>query len=60
MARTTGYTCTAVARLVAGGAFRQPGICPPEYVGRTPGCFDRILADLARREVRLTVHEQEM
>jgi saccharopine dehydrogenase-like NADP-dependent oxidoreductase len=60
MARTTGYTCTAVARLVASGAFLQPGICPPEYVGRAPGCLDRILADLARREVRLTVHEQEM
>ena len=59
MARTTGYTCTAVARLVAGGAFRQPGICPPEFVGRTPGCFDRILADLAARNVRLTVAMSE-
>jgi saccharopine dehydrogenase-like NADP-dependent oxidoreductase len=55
MARTTGYTCTATARLVANGAFHQPGICPPEYVGCTPGCLDRIFADLAERNVHLTV-----
>lgn len=55
MARTTGYTCTATARLVAEGAFRQPGICPPEFVGRAPGCLARILADLEQRNVRFTV-----
>jgi lysine 6-dehydrogenase len=60
MARTTGYTCTAVARLVASGAFRQPGICPPEFVGRTPGCLDRVLADLTARGVRLAVCEEQM
>lgn len=55
MARTTGYTCTAVARLVASGAFRQPGVCPPEYVGQTPGCCDAVLSDLAARGVRFEV-----
>jgi lysine 6-dehydrogenase len=34
MARTTGYTCTAVAHLVAEGFYRQPGISPPEFLGR--------------------------
>lgn len=53
MARTTGYTCTAVARLVANGRFRQPGICPPEFVGQAPGCCDAVLADLAARGVHL-------
>jgi len=33
MARTTGYTCTAVAHLVAEGKFSQKGICPPEFLG---------------------------
>jgi saccharopine dehydrogenase-like NADP-dependent oxidoreductase len=33
MARTTGYTCTAAAHLVAEGKFSQKGICPPEYLG---------------------------
>jgi len=54
MARTTGYTCTAVARLVAAGRFRQPGICPPESVGRAPGCLASVLDDLAQRGVRFT------
>jgi lysine 6-dehydrogenase len=33
MARTTGYTCTAVAHLVAEGVYKRKGISPPEYVG---------------------------
>ena len=60
MARTTGYTCTAVARLVAAGAFRQPGICPPEYVGRTPGCADAVQADLAARGVNFEITVVEL
>jgi lysine 6-dehydrogenase len=39
MARTTGYTCTAVARLVAASTFRQPGICPPELWGGRPAAW---------------------
>jgi lysine 6-dehydrogenase len=57
MARTTGYTCTAIARLVLAGTFRQSGVCPPEYVGAAPGCFERVLADLAARGV--AVHREE-
>jgi len=52
MARTTGYTCTAVARQVAGGLFRRPGINPPEYVGRETGCYENLLEGLARRNIR--------
>jgi saccharopine dehydrogenase-like NADP-dependent oxidoreductase len=51
MARTTGYTCTAVARAFLDGAFDQKGICPPEYVGRVEGCMARIKADLNDRGV---------
>ena len=53
MARTTGYTCTAAARLVLDGLFTQVGICPPEYVGADKSCFERVLADLAARGVRV-------
>ena len=53
MARTTGYTCTAAARLVLEGLFTQVGICPPEYVGADGTCFERVLADLAARGVRV-------
>lgn len=54
MARTTGYTCTIVARQVAGGLFTRPGICPPELVGGAPGCFENLLAGYAERNIRLT------
>ena len=37
MARTTGYTCTAVARLVASGGYRRAGISPPELWAGSPG-----------------------
>ncbi len=53
MARTTGYTCTQVARQVLAGHFRQVGICPPEYVGRTPGCYQSLFAGLAARNIVL-------
>ncbi|MFN8468046.1 MAG: saccharopine dehydrogenase C-terminal domain-containing protein [Caldilineaceae bacterium] len=53
MARTTGYTCTQVARQVLDGQFRQVGICPPEYVGRTPGCYQSLFAGLAARSIVL-------
>jgi saccharopine dehydrogenase-like NADP-dependent oxidoreductase len=54
MARTTGYTCTGVARLVAKGLFRRPGINPPEYVGRQEGCYDDLLAGLRDRNIHWT------
>tara|TARA_B100001758_G_scaffold247959_1_gene269196 strand:+ start:22511 stop:23617 length:1107 start_codon:yes stop_codon:yes gene_type:complete len=33
MARTTGFTCTAVANLVLKGEYTRVGISPPEYLG---------------------------
>ena len=33
MARTTGFTCTAVANLVIDGQYNKVGISPPEYLG---------------------------
>jgi len=54
MARTTGYTCTLVARQVLKGLFRRRGICPPEYVGRTPGCWPDLLAGYAQRGIHLS------
>ncbi len=51
MARTTGYVCTAVARLVLNGRFARKGICPPEYVGREAGCLAAILEYLRQRNV---------
>ncbi|MBN2431613.1 MAG: saccharopine dehydrogenase NADP-binding domain-containing protein [Acidobacteria bacterium] len=55
MARTTGYTCTAVARLILDGLYTRQGISPPEYVGREKACFEYVLQYLEEREVVLRV-----
>jgi len=52
MARTTGYTCTAVARLVLDGGYSQKGISPPEFVGRVDGCREYVEKYLEERGVR--------
>jgi lysine 6-dehydrogenase len=51
MARTTGYTCTAVARLVLDGGYSQKGISPPEFVGRVDGCWEIVKRYLEDRGV---------
>lgn len=57
MARTTGFTATAAARLVLDGSYRRPGISPPEYVGAEPGCCEKMLQQLAERGV---IYHHEM
>ena len=59
MARTTGYTCAAVARLVLEGSYRKPGIAPLEMVGANRKAYDRLLDDLAQRGITLTVSQRE-
>jgi lysine 6-dehydrogenase len=51
MARTTGYTATAVANLVLARRFERNGICPPEYVGIEEENFRFILDYLKERGV---------
>jgi lysine 6-dehydrogenase len=51
MARTTGYTCTAVADLIMAGKFRRKGVCPPEFVGQEPGNYEYVRDYLAARNV---------
>ena len=57
MARTTGYTCTAMVRLVAEGRWTEPGVAPPELVGRREGCTERVMELLAERGVTFRVEE---
>jgi saccharopine dehydrogenase-like NADP-dependent oxidoreductase len=54
MARTTGYTCTALVRWLAQGSWTRPGIAPPEVVGADNGCFEFVRAHLEARGVKLT------
>ncbi len=51
MARTTGYTCTAVTRMVLDGTYSQKGISPPEFVGRVNGCWKNVKQYLKDRGV---------
>jgi len=53
MARTTGYTATAALRLLATGGVVATGVVPPEKLGETEATFGFLLAQLARRGVRL-------
>jgi len=54
MARTTGYTCTIVARQVLKGLFNREGICPPEFVGSTAGCYNDLLDEYGKRNIELS------
>ena len=54
MARTTGYTCTAVARLVLESKFLQKGICPPEFIGARQANFESVIGDLEKRRIHIT------
>ena len=49
MAKTTGYTATAVANLILEGKFDRKGICPPEYVGVKEDNYRFIVDYLADR-----------
>ena len=60
MARTTGYTCTAVARLMLEGNLKKKGILPPEYIGAIPGYKDRILNMLKQKGINISGKEKLM
>lgn len=51
MSRSTGCTCTGVARCVLDGSYRRKGISPPSFIGEAPGCLDRIFAHLRERNI---------
>ncbi|MGB0649433.1 MAG: saccharopine dehydrogenase C-terminal domain-containing protein [Rhodothermales bacterium] len=55
MARTTGYTCTVVSTLLLDGHFERPGINPPEFIGATAGCYEKVLEGYATRQIRVDV-----
>lgn len=51
MARTTGFTATAAARLLMAGLYSRKGVSPPEYLGFDEKSTQFILDDLARHGV---------
>jgi saccharopine dehydrogenase-like NADP-dependent oxidoreductase len=55
MARTTGYTATMAARLLAAGLYTTPGITPPEFLGRHEECVRFLLDGLEERGISYRV-----
>jgi len=53
MARTTGYTCTIIARLLLEGIIPLTGICPPEKIGEISGLFEKLLGEYQKRGINL-------
>ena len=55
MARTTGYPNAIVARMLASGELKRPGVSPPELLASDQRLFDRMVEGLKQRRVELTL-----
>ncbi len=59
MARTTGYTCTAVARLFLEKKFFRTGIITPEMIGEDESNYSFILDYLKKKNIILEIKESK-
>lgn len=53
MARTTGFPCVIVAKMLAEGRLSMPGVNPPERFATQSGAFGYVVLELANRGVRV-------
>jgi len=60
MARTTGYTCSTVVRLLAGKEFREVGICPPEIIGQDKKCYRHVIEGLQKKGINFKERVTEL
>ncbi len=60
MARTTGYTATAVAHLIMEGKYSKKAVCPPEYIGAEEGNLKQVTEYLKERRVIYTISREEL
>ena len=60
MARTTGYTCSAVARLLIDNQYSRKGISPPEFIGTDEKCFNRVIKELSNRNIIFKIKEENI
>ncbi len=54
MARTTGFPCVIMARLIAEGLVDMPGVHAPEAIGNKPKVVERFIAEMEKRGVRIS------
>ncbi len=57
MARTTGYTCTAIAELVLQNKFTKKGVYAGEHIGMEKGNYEAVIAYLENRGVAIQTKE---
>ena len=60
MARTTGFPCVIVARMLALGRFVERGVFAPETLAQRDGLFEFMVSELDRRGVKVRVNVQEV
>lgn len=60
MARTTGYTATAIANLFLSGLFTEKGVFPPELLGKSEECFKYIIKYLKERNINYEKTETKL
>ncbi|MBM4166381.1 MAG: saccharopine dehydrogenase [Ignavibacteria bacterium] len=60
MARTTGYTCSVAARLLASGLYAQKGISPPEFIGAKKNCFEFMMNGLNEHNIVFQTNRREI
>lgn len=58
MARTTGFPCALVARMLADGRLEEPGVLAPERLAERPALVGEILEGLEERGVRFRRTEE--
>lgn len=51
MARTTGFPCAIMGRLILEGKFNRKGVVPPEFIGQDHETFRTLMAELEKRGV---------
>ena len=57
MARTTGFTCTAMTELLAENRLNQKDIIPPEIAGQNKNVFDFVINYLKEKRINIKVHK---
>lgn len=57
MARTTGFTCSAVARLLLENKVERKGICPPEFLNEDESYYNYVLSYLSKKGIKINHFE---
>jgi len=57
MARTTGFTCSAVARLLLENKIERKGICPPEFLNEDESYYNYVLSYLSKKGIKINHYE---